>query len=43
MDEKLKSAKYAKRAILSVLQNVPFRSQIFKLFFASLGKGALTP
>jgi len=27
----------------SLLQNVPFRSQIFKIFFASGGKGALTP
>ena len=26
-----------------VLQNAPFRSQIFKIFFASGGKGALTP
>ena len=25
------------------LQNAPFRSQIFKIFFASSGKGALTP
>jgi len=25
------------------LQNAPFRSQIFKIFFASGGKGALTP
>jgi len=24
-------------------QNAPFRSQIFKIFFASGGKGALTP
>ena len=27
----------------TVLQNAPFRSQIFKIFFASGGKGALTP
>ena len=26
-----------------ILQNAPFRSQIFKIFFASGGKGALTP
>ena len=26
-----------------ILQNAPFRSQIFKIFFASAGKGALTP
>jgi len=26
-----------------LLQNVPFRSQIFKNFLASGGKGALTP
>jgi len=26
-----------------MLQNAPFRSQIFKIFFASSGKGALTP
>ena len=25
-----------------ILQNAPFRSQIFKIFFASGGKGALT-
>ena len=26
-----------------ILQDEPFRSQIFKIFFASGGKGALTP
>ena len=26
-----------------ILQNAPFRSQIFKIFFASGSKGALTP
>jgi len=26
-----------------ILQNAPFRSQIFTIFFASGGKGALTP
>ena len=26
-----------------ILQNAPFRSQIFKIFFASGDKGALTP
>jgi len=26
-----------------ILQNAPFCSQIFKIFFASGGKGALTP
>ena len=26
-----------------ILQNAPFRSQIFKIFFASGGKGGLTP
>ena len=26
-----------------ILHNEPFRSQIFKIFFASGGKGALTP
>jgi len=26
-----------------ILQDAPFRSQIFKIFFASGGKGALTP
>jgi len=29
--------------ISHILQNAPFRSQIFKIFFASGGKGALTP
>jgi len=26
-----------------ILQNAPFRSQMFGIFFASVGKGALTP
>jgi len=26
-----------------ILRNAPFRSQIFKIFFASGGKGSLTP
>jgi len=42
MDEKLKSEN-AQKQHFSVLQNAPFRSQIFKIFFASVGKGALTP
>jgi len=42
MDEKVKSENMQKRAF-SVLQSAPFRSQIFKIFFASGGKGALTP
>ena len=29
--------------IYSRVQNAPFRSQIFKIFLASGGKGALTP
>jgi len=29
--------------ISDILQNTPFRSQIFKIFFASGDKGALTP
>jgi len=37
MDEKSTSKKYKKE------QNAPFRSQIFKIFFASGGKGASTP
>jgi len=28
---------------LPILQNAPFHSQIFKIFFASSGKGALSP
>jgi len=43
MDEKLQSKNMQKREHFSVLQNAPFRSQIFKIFFASGGKGALTP
>ena len=40
---KIKKRKHAKRAFFSVLQNAPFRSQIFKNFFASGGKRALIP
>jgi len=42
MDEKVKSENMQERAF-SVLQNAPFRSQIFTIFFALSGKGALTP
>ena len=42
MDEKLKSENMQKEHF-SGLQNAPFRSQIFKNFFASGSKGALTP
>jgi len=36
--------RYADHIIYSdILQNAPFRSQIYKIFFASGGKGALTP
>ena len=36
--------RYADHIIYSdVLQNAPFRSQIFIIFFASGSKGALTP
>ena len=38
MDKKLKSENIQK-SIFSVLQNAPFCSQIFKIFFASGGKG----
>ena len=31
------------RRYAAILQNAPFRSQIFRIFFASGGKGALTP
>jgi len=37
---KIKKRKHAKRAFFSVLQNAPFRSQIFTNFFASGGKRA---
>jgi len=41
MDEKLKSENMQKRAFFSsLLRNAPFRGQIFKIFFASGGKGA---
>jgi len=40
-DEKLKRVNVQKEHF-SVLQNARFRSQIFKIFFASCGKGALT-
>jgi len=36
-------ATYLFRYTSDILQNAPFRSQIFKLFYASSGKGALTP
>jgi len=42
MDEKLKGENVQKEHF-SVLQNAPLRSQICKIFFASGGKGALTP
>jgi len=42
MDEKSTSKK-CKKEHFPVLQNAPFRSQIFKIFFASGGKGASTP
>jgi len=42
LDKKEKTENIQKRAFL-VLQNALFRSQIFKIFFASGGKGALTP
>jgi len=29
--------------LFNILQNAPFRSQIFKIFFASGGKWVLTP
>ena len=36
--------RYADHIFISdILQSAPFRSQIFKIFFASGGKGALTP
>jgi len=35
--------RYADHIFLDILQNAPFRSQIFKIFFAPGGKGALTP
>jgi len=40
--KKKKTENIQKRAFL-VLQNALFRSKIFKIFFASGGKGALTP
>jgi len=41
MDEKLKSENMLKKSIFSsLLRNAPFRGQIFKIFFASGGKGA---
>jgi len=40
MDEKLKSENVQKK---ESKKNAPFCSQIFKIFFASGGKGALTP
>jgi len=35
--------RYADHFHSDILQNAPFRSQIFKIFFALGGKGALTP
>ena len=35
--------RYADHIFIQILQNAPFRSQIFKIFFASGGKGALIP
>ena len=35
--------RYADHIFIQILQNAPFRSLIFKIFFASGGKGALTP
>jgi len=37
--------RYADRIFIQmyILQNAPFRCQIFTIFFASSGKGALTP
>ena len=42
---KIKNRKHAKKSIFQYfrMQNAPFRSQIFKIFFASGGKRALTP
>jgi len=34
---------YADHIFIQILRNAPFRSQIFKSFFASGGKGALIP
>jgi len=42
MDGKLKSENMQKEHF-SVLQNAPFRSQIFQIFFASDGTGARSP
>jgi len=35
--------RYADQIFIHILKNASFRSQIFKIFFASGGKGALTP
>ena len=35
--------RYADHIYSDILQNAQLRSQIFKIFFASGGKGALTP
>ena len=44
MAGRCRERRYADHIIYSdILQNAPFRSQIFKIFFASGGKGALTP
>jgi len=40
----LRTIREGRSALYSdILQNAPFRSQIFKIFFASGGKGALIP
>ena len=41
----IRAGRYRERPhiYLDIFQNAPFRSQIFKIFFASGGKGALTP
>jgi len=35
--------RYADQIFIHILKNASFRGQIFKIFFASGGKGALTP
>jgi len=41
--DRCRERRYADHMEVDILQNAPFRSQIFKIFFASGGKGALTP
>jgi len=44
MEGRCRKRRYADLFFYSdILQNAPFRSQIFEIFFASGGKGALTP